>query len=74
MKAWMIGVGLLFTLQVEAACPAWSPTRAEQEIAQLEAQISGWNKVYWQQGRVRLATAYMTNSLRVLPSGSAALA
>lgn len=50
MKAWMIGVGLLFTLQVEAACPAWSPTRAEQEIAQLEAQISGWNKVYWQQG------------------------
>lgn len=50
MKAWMIGVGLLFTLQVEAACPAWSPSRAEQEIAQLESQISGWNKTYWQEG------------------------
>lgn len=50
MRAWMSVVGLLLTLQVQAACPAWSPARAEQEIAQLKGQISQWNKTYWQQG------------------------
>lgn len=33
-----------------AACPVWTPARAEQEITQLEKQIAQWNEDYWLQG------------------------
>lgn len=33
-----------------AACPQWSPARAEQEISQLHQQISQWNTDYRKQG------------------------
>lgn len=33
-----------------AACPVWTPARADQEIAQLEKQIAQWNEDYWLQG------------------------
>ena len=33
-----------------AACPAWSPAQAEQEIDRLAQQITRWNDDYWQQG------------------------
>jgi DNA ligase (NAD+) len=33
-----------------AACPVWTPARAEQEIALLEKQMAQWNEDYWLQG------------------------
>lgn len=33
-----------------ATCPTWTPARAEQEITQLEKQITQWNEDYWLQG------------------------
>lgn len=41
---------LLWSVQGFSACPVWSPTQAEQEIARLEQQMSQWNDDYWQQG------------------------
>ncbi|HEY2452086.1 MAG TPA: NAD-dependent DNA ligase LigB [Scandinavium sp.] len=39
---------LAFTAQ--ASCPAWSDTRAVQEITRLQTQIDEWNKAYWLSG------------------------
>ncbi len=50
MKAWMMGLGWLLAMQVQARCPVWSAARAEQEIAQLQGQIAKWNADYWRQG------------------------
>ncbi|UAK21432.1 NAD-dependent DNA ligase LigB [Kluyvera sp. CRP] len=50
MKAWMMGLGWLLVMQVQASCPVWSAARAEQEIAQLQGQIAKWNADYWRQG------------------------
>ncbi|MCU6668346.1 NAD-dependent DNA ligase LigB [Enterobacteriaceae bacterium H4N4] len=33
-----------------AVCPVWSPARAEQEIARLQAQITRWDTAYWKEG------------------------
>lgn len=43
-------ITLLCSAWACAACPVWSPTQAQQEIARLEQQISQWNDDYWQQG------------------------
>lgn len=43
-------ITLLYSAWACAACPVWSPTQAQQEIARLEQQISQWNDDYWQQG------------------------
>ena len=43
-------ITLLCSAWACAACPVWSPTQAQQEIARLEQQISEWNDDYWQQG------------------------
>lgn len=45
----LLGV-MLWMTQGWALCPVWSPARAEQEIAQLNAQLRQWNEAYWQQG------------------------
>lgn len=50
MKVWLIGIGMLLIAQVQASCPTWSPGRAEQEITQLQGQITQWNEAYWRQG------------------------
>lgn len=50
MKAWMMGLGWLLAMQVQASCPVWSAARAEEEIAQLQGQIAKWNTEYWRQG------------------------
>ncbi len=41
---------LLWSVVGFSACPVWSPTQAEQEIARLEQQVSQWNDDYWQKG------------------------
>ena len=33
-----------------AACPSWSPFRAQLEIARLQRQVTQWNAAYWLQG------------------------
>lgn len=33
-----------------AACPSWSPFRAQLEIARLQQQVAQWNVAYWQEG------------------------
>lgn len=35
----------------QAACPAWSESRATQEITRLRQQIIQWDAAYWQSGR-----------------------
>ena len=45
----MIGT-VVWSVCSNAACPVWTPARAEQEIAQLEKQIAQWNEDYWLQG------------------------
>lgn len=45
----MIGV-VAWSACSYAACPVWSPARAEQEIALLEKQMAQWNEDYWLQG------------------------
>lgn len=39
------------TLTVSATCPVWAPTRAEEEIAALEAQLTQWDDLYHRQGK-----------------------
>lgn len=41
---------LLWHFPVWAACPDWSPARANDEIARLQQQLAQWNDSYWQQG------------------------
>ncbi|MCS3609513.1 NAD-dependent DNA ligase [Erwinia rhapontici] len=41
----------LFSLGVSAMCPVWAPTRAEEEIAGLEAQLIQWDDLYHRQGK-----------------------
>lgn len=50
MRAWLISIGIFLAVPVQATCPVWSPTRAEQEIAQLQGQVSQWNESYWRAG------------------------
>ncbi|WP_456310773.1 NAD-dependent DNA ligase LigB [Serratia proteamaculans] len=40
-----------FSLGVSATCPVWAPTRAEEEIAALEAQLLQWDDLYHRQGK-----------------------
>jgi DNA ligase (NAD+) len=46
----MLGLILLGSM-ARAACPAWSESRAAQEITRLREQIIQWDEAYWQSGR-----------------------
>lgn len=41
---------IMMATGAEATCPAWTPARAEREIARLTAQLTRWNENYWRQG------------------------
>lgn len=41
---------ILFTTAVSAQCPVWSTSRAGQEMAALEKQLSEWDEAYYRQG------------------------
>ncbi len=43
---WLSSVGCW----AEALCPNWSPTRAGQEIGQLQTQLRHWDDAYYRQG------------------------
>ncbi|EFQ3064008.1 NAD-dependent DNA ligase LigB [Escherichia coli] len=53
MKVWMaILIGILcWQSSVWAACPAWSPARAQEEISRLQQQIKQWDDDYWKEGK-----------------------
>jgi DNA ligase (NAD+) len=46
----MVLIILVWHLPVWAACPVWSPARANEEISRLKQQITQWNESYWKQG------------------------
>ncbi len=50
IKAFMMIGAMAWNVCSYAACPVWTPARADQEIAQLEKQIAQWNEDYWLQG------------------------
>lgn len=50
MSRWLVVVTLFLATDVQAICPVWSPTRAGQEIAQLQGQLDEWNEAYWRRG------------------------
>ena len=41
---------IIFSVQARAVCPDWTPARAAEEIARLDAQVARWNDLYWQSG------------------------
>lgn len=41
---------MLYSALSLAACPVWSPSRAQEEARRLEQQLSRWNDEYWQLG------------------------
>ncbi|EJF8491113.1 NAD-dependent DNA ligase LigB [Escherichia coli] len=53
MKVWMaILISILcWQSSVWAVCPAWSPTRAQEEISRLQQQIKQWDDDYWKEGK-----------------------
>lgn len=50
IRTFMVIGAMAWSVCSYAACPVWTPARAEQEIAQLEKQIAQWNEDYWLQG------------------------
>lgn len=50
IRTFMVIGAMAWSVCSYAACPVWTPERAEQEIAQLEKQIAQWNEDYWLQG------------------------
>lgn len=52
MKAWtaMLMSVWLWHIQADAVCPAWSETRAREEISRLQRQIEQWDDAYWREG------------------------
>ena len=53
MKVWMaILISILcWQSSAWAVCPAWSPTRAQEEISRLQQQIKQWDDDYWKEGK-----------------------
>ncbi|EFP7922496.1 TPA: NAD-dependent DNA ligase LigB [Shigella flexneri] len=53
MKVWMaILISILcWQSSVWAVCPAWSPSRAQEEISRLQQQIKQWDDDYWKEGK-----------------------
>jgi len=51
MWKWVGVVMVLWSSYSIAICPAWSHSKAEQEIAGLNAQITRWNDAYWLEGK-----------------------
>lgn len=41
---------LLWSAFSLAACPVWSPSRAQDEVKRLKQQLSRWNDDYWSRG------------------------
>ena len=41
---------LLWSAFSLAACPVWSPSRAQEEVSRLKQQLSRWNDDYWSRG------------------------
>jgi len=41
---------LLWSAFSLAACPVWSPSRAQEEVTRLKQQLSRWNDDYWSRG------------------------
>lgn len=60
MKGWR-GAALALTIvlsgEAGAVCPAWTPARAENEIAVLQQQLRHWDEAYYQQGESAIADA-----------------
>jgi DNA ligase (NAD+) len=46
----MAGMILTATFAATAACPAWTPQRAQQELATLDQQLQGWDLAYHRDG------------------------
>lgn len=66
MRRWLAVLGIFLATHVQAACPVWSPTRAGQEIAQLQSQIAKWNETYWHEGASEISdTVYDQLSARL---------
>lgn len=42
---------MLWSVNGMAVCPVWSPAKAAQEMAGLQAQITRWDEAYWKQGK-----------------------
>lgn len=53
MKVWMaILISILcWQSSAWAVCPAWSPSRAQEEISRLQQQIKQWDDDYWKEGK-----------------------
>ncbi|QDY43494.1 NAD-dependent DNA ligase LigB [Candidatus Pantoea soli] len=49
--------GLSTTSLAQEVCPAWSPARAGQEIAQLHGQLRHWDDAYYRQGKSQVSDA-----------------
>ncbi|NYQ86123.1 ATP-dependent DNA ligase, partial [Escherichia coli] len=53
MKVWIaILISILcWQSSAQAACPAWSPAKAHDEISRLQQQIKQWDDDYWKEGQ-----------------------
>ncbi|MCQ8930230.1 NAD-dependent DNA ligase LigB [Escherichia albertii] len=53
MKVWIaILISILcWQSSAQAACPAWSPVKAHDEISRLQQQIKQWDDDYWKEGQ-----------------------
>ncbi len=51
-KLWLVLA--LFAGIAQAACPAWTPARAEQEMKALENQLSAWDDAYYRAGEQKV--------------------
>ncbi len=47
---WRIVLCCLLSLSAQAVCPVWSPTRALDEITQLQRQLEQWDDAYYREG------------------------
>lgn len=46
-----------FSSAAIAACPVWTPVRAEAEISALDAQLTQWDDAYYRQGKSQISDA-----------------
>ena len=68
-EAWWLLLGMI-VLGISdaraAACPAWSPTQASRELAQLHDRLDGWNHAYRVDGRSPVDDAVYDQALQRL--------
>jgi DNA ligase (NAD+) len=66
-QVWRVWVAIVcggFPLLSFAACPAWSPARARDELAALHDQLDAWNHAYRTQGQSPVDDAIYDQALR----------